>query len=69
VVTVEDGDQIPGGHLEGVIDVARLGVLMGRPGHIADPGLLGEVAKRRPPPSSSSQMVSLSAGQSSPMAA
>ncbi len=50
MVTVEDGDQIPGGHLEGVIDVARLGVLVGRPGHIADPGFLGEVSKRCPPP-------------------
>ena len=50
VIAVEDGDQIPARLPERVVDVAGLGVLVGRPRHIADPRLFGEGAKRRSVP-------------------
>ena len=50
VITVEDGDQIPARLPERVVDVASLGVLVGRPRHIADPRPFGKFAKRLPAP-------------------
>ena len=44
VVGVEDQDQLAAGVVEGVVDVAGLGVLVGGPGQVAGPEPLGQRA-------------------------
>lgn len=48
VVAVEDGDQLALGDRQRVIDVAGLGVLVGRPDQVAATRLLGEALELRP---------------------